>query len=682
VGRKNVKDHRSSLQRSLGKQGVDLSLGNVRRKYGDHVGKYLELRRAWDEGAVYELPDTDVEHKVLTVAEISGAALVAEFALRRAANGVQPSRPIAVDAIRIVRRLGACLDAFVAVASASSGVERKLRWAAVVLSFAQFDLSRSLIGYVSTHPAPDVGAGRDSPDAWLDAQRTCDVRRELLARLVQAHRMLARPVVGFAALEPGGTALLQAQRVLAHVQVASLEANEEGLSESVRSTDWPNGAELEAIVASLEADVHNQSPEALIARSWIAFVESGEDNRRAALLKAAEIGGLKGRNLVSLLRTLLQVVATSDEATTIIDRILDEVEKAPPNERFLIQSEALPHVLASLAALSLEHPKQGCAISRRIVRLPVDLTLDSNHIWFVPGGTPVAIIEPIEGEPTTVELPLLANPKLLEELIINHAEEYVHTHDLGQLRRQLSAAIEPLKHSVCALGSPVTVHAFGALKHIPVAALTGKGSILATQPICKILARSPTSMRPDHPLTQRLFIVDDELRQAARLLRSDESEVLHFNSSARDERCFEAFDALEAAKARQVVFFGHGHVDQFRLGYTGLVVEQADTGNGFIPSAQIARMDLHSVEVAVVMACGAGQGSVFLEPYLSVGHAFRLAGVTHVVAPQWPIDAEIALDFTHRFLKLIDGGVDYIDAWGHVLAEDPNRFISIAVLGS
>ena len=81
------------------------------------------------------------------------------------------------------------------------------------------------------------------------------------------------------------------------------------------------------------------------------------------------------------------------------------------------------------------------------------------------------------------------------------------------------------------------------------------------------------------------------------------------------------------------------------------------------------------------MACGAGQGNVFLEPSLSVGHAFRLAGVKHVIAPQWPILAEHALDFTNRYLKLINSGTEYVEAWSTLLGQDPNRFISIALFG-
>ena len=412
-------------------------------------------------------------------------------------------------------------------------------------------------------------------------------------------------------------------------------------------------------------------------------MEGADDSRHAALLEALATDGLKGRNLVSILRTVLQFVASSGETATFIDRILDEVDAGVAQRTPSHQGRSTSAVYSFRLLLSPAHdPQRGCVIARRILSLSTETTFDSNHVWLIPGRVPVALIESIKGEPTAVELPLLANPELLEELVVKHAEEYEHTHDLGRLRQQLSSAIEPLRDCIWSLGSPVTIHAFGVLKHIPVAALTGHGSILASKldlqdPRPRARAANATGLVGRTPVHHRRRAVASSPPPDVEAI-GDGALQLQRPRHAWHSTCSKHLRRSGGASSN---FFGHGHVDQFHVGHTGLVVEQAETGNGFIPSTDLADMDLRSIELAAVMSCGAGQGSVFLEPYLSTAHAFRLAGVTHVIAPQWPIHAQVALDFTNRLLKLIDDGVHYVDAWGIILAQDPNRYISIALFG-
>lgn len=388
-------------------------------------------------------------------------------------------------------------------------------------------------------------------------------------------------------------------------------------------------------------------------------------------------------SLVSLAQSRLQFTDSVDDLILLVNRMLNEIDKAQANERTGILGSVLTHVLTAMAKVAIAGAKCGAVLARRVAGLPSRNDIATHHVWLIEGELPVAIVESSDGAARTIELPALADWELLQEIILNHAEEHEDYYDPKELRQRMSKAVGPLRNVVAEFESPFTVHAFGRLKHLPLAALTGKGSILAKHPTCKILSHGGKGQAGRADRSGRFAIVDCELAQSETLKGLAQSDVRTYNSGLCDRSvgAGAAFDALVRTAAREVLFFGHGYVDQFHLGHVGLITDKSCDPPAFMPSTAIRQMDLSGVELALIMACGAGQGNVFLEPSLSVGHAFRLAGVKHVIAPQWPILAEHALDFTNRYLKLINSGTEYVEAWSTLLGQDPNRFISIALFG-
>ena len=682
MGRKQMRDRLETLGQALAAHGVLFPTPPASKgKLLSGLAEYLKIRDAWETGGTESLPSIDVEGTVLTLEQLAVVATQADFAVRRATDGLEASRPVAVDALRISELLAACLSDLRPNAPHDwETTPRKLRLYADLLCGAQFELSRTLVDYLITHFAPNVEAGRDEPDAWLTLDETNEVRLGLLRRVVDTQRAMAH----LGSTAPDLLADTYANRIIAIAQVGSLRDPNQSLADRVRELGWlleHEAVEARALIGqqlSLKCDDNGRF---LIASAILESVEQGLGSPEVAFREASNLPGLRGRNLVGVLRTVLGFVSCPAEAVSLITRILDEAAEIGGSEGAGLRTESLPQMLQACATYAASDPDSIRAVLRRIAFISADSEPRGEHLWLVPGSPAVAVLER-PGSTEVIPLPGLSDITLFERLINEHAEEFEAIHSVDGLRRAMTQAIEPLRSPLCACHGPVTVHAFGHLKHIPLASLAGRGSILACAPGVRIFAPGSEPIGPK--AARRLWVVDDSLSQVTRLPITGNCHVAAFNSASAelDRRAIDAFATLQAAEMNEFFYFGHGHVDQFRVELAGLVLHQSTHGPKIVPSIQVARFDLRHVELAVVLACGAGQGNVFVEPSLSIGHAFRVAGVQYVIAPQWPVKAQDALAFVERFLHHLGQGQDYVGAWSKVLAEDPNRYMSIAMLGS
>lgn len=674
----------SEMESELELGGLELCLSRFLSDYTTGMSKFSRLHKNWDNGHSQILPATERFPKVnMTVAELCEAAHVTDFTVRRVADGVQPSRPIVYDGLLLVDRVASCFELVDCAITDCTGLIRSLRLVVDCISVALFELASALLDYLFVHVAPDVNQGRDAPDNWLDIEETMAIRHQLLARAVHAHRWQLR----LDRLDRGSVdhnlAKMNAQRILLHVQVA-FNGDEASFDERLAESDWPVGDEFRRITAGLESQAYQSSgaqSQAILASGFVAFAEGGSGSIESILSDAADVEGLQGRQLVALLRGVMPSLESTDMLVAAVSRILDEVDKSPSNEKAAILAGAHLEVLIALARIAIQAPADAAMVAQRLAHFPDGSSIPANHVWLVPGVIPVAIVK-IGRTVTAIQLPLLADLELLQKIIDHHAEEYdkYFVVEIPGLRKKMSEAIQPLRDVVSTLEAPFTVHAFGILKHVPLAALKGKGSILAVKPTCKVLAPVGPGRNRGVTVSQRLFVVDTDLAQAEKLPRGDQFRTLQFDSRPSGGGAVAAFEEVRRTSVRELVYFGHGFVVQ-QQSLTGLVLSQGEGGFGLVPSSAIREFDLSGVELALIMACGAGQGSVYLEPSLSVGHAFRYAGARNVIAPQWPIDGKVGFDFCEKFFVRIEEGEDYVQAWSNVVAEDPNRFISIALFG-
>jgi hypothetical protein len=650
-------------------------------EYGSAFDDYRSLRASWERGEVDSLPNTDVESRELSIAEALRAALIAEFVLRRTIDGVAASRPVAVDALQLSTRISNALLALLGD-QIDGNLPRKLQSPVYALAIASFDLSRCLVGYLVAHPAPDVTAGRMEPDAWLGIEETAAVRRQELDSVVRAHGIMVR----FRRETPDGwrdAANAFAQRIAAVVQTASIEVVEPDVPARVREIGWLNPDELAAAKSLLDRAIaesdRDRQGSCLIGRALLSWVEDGKRPGQSLLAASTH---LDGRNRISILCTLVGFVDDPAELQTIILEILHSADTGVAAEWLSKRAEALPQVLSALTKIAARSPERVPALARRVAGWPVDLRLDRDLLWLIPGFPSVGVLETADGHVTSTDLPDLYVTGLIDRLSNDHAEEFEADVDLGTLRQDLTRAMRPLRDQLASATNTVSYYAFGQLKHVPLGALTGRGAILAVRPGVRMFAPVPPQPTPPgNAVNERLYCLDRALPQVSRLYRSDRTRILDFDSRAKDTSSAEAaVTAATSSHAREILFFCHGHVDQFSVYNAGLIAATSDHGIPLVSSGSLAKCDLRTTDLAVVLACGAGQGNVFVEPSLSVGYAVRLAGAKVVIAPQWPILAVAALEFTNRFFALVDTGVEYSNAFAHVLAEDPNRFISLAYL--
>lgn len=683
MGRKRAKQIADEIREELRSVGIDLGRGTeLKLALLSEMKHHFDRRELWESSGSRQLPPTEAGDRSITIAEFARLAHNSAFALRRASDGLVASRSIAVDAIELSRRGAAALRATVG-AHGLRDVPKRLHLHALAIALGLFELARSLVGYLATHHAPDAAAGRDAPDAWLDETGTVDERATAVANVALAHRVMERlRQRSDEEFDLRDRALMFAQRIAAAFQAASCEVQVGEIADHVRSHRWLEPSEVEAAKACIEAANRlgrgATDGEFAIALSMIDLLDGRPTDLANELRSAAE--QLHGINRVGVLRTLIGLQDSPEAQADIADALIEATLPGADADAWSLRVQALPQLLDATAATALVDASRGAVLARRVAVLPDDHVFVHHHVWLIPGRTPVALIEWQPSELETVSLPALNDLGVMEALIVRHAEEFELAFDLGRLRQQLSTMIDPLRTALSVASGPVTFYAFGWMKHIPLASLTGRGSVLAVDPGVYLFAAGP-SARTASQGGKRLYLIDEDLSDAYPLRIADGAEVARFDSR---EDGTEAVQVLQSAFAMpgisELVFFGHGHVDQFYVVQAGLVVGATDDGPIHVPSVVLSNLDLRSVEMALVMACGAGQGNVFVEPSLSVGHAFRRAGARCVIAPQWPILATDALAFTRRFLDLIEQGLAYDEAWARVLAEDPGRFMSIAFL--
>lgn len=648
----------------------------------DAVERYFRVRDDWESGEG-TLPNTDYSDTELSVAAALSAALTTDFVLRRTPDGVAASRPVAVDALRLSNRLASALSA-VLEGNPHHDVPRKLHGPLQLLAYASFDLGRALIGYLMTHLAPDVSAGRHEPDAWLSMDETNLVRRRVLASVVTAHRVSLR----FRPTGPDGwthVAREYAQRINAIVQVASIEVGHDAVPDHVHDLGWLNAEEVEEAQALFKKAVGDSEMDeeslgqCLTGRAFLQWIVHGHDQLIEAMTAAADL--LRGRNRIGILRTLLGFSEDPEELEQIVVRILAEAGRTLSEDGLRMRAEALPQVLQAVGRIAAKAPERVPALARRVAGWRQDLTFTKGHLWLIPGTPCCFVLEPANGEVVFGELPGLDDRDLIGRMSNDHAEEFENHIDLGTLRRDLTRAIGPLRDLLADQPDGVTSYAFGHLKHLPLGGLTGRGAILAVRPGLHLLSPSPPRRSKDVECKGRIYCVDRSIAQSTSLYTASGTKRVEFNSlEPPGQEAMQSIRALMTARAKELLVFCHGHVDQFHFRQSGLVTGTSDNGVPIVPASSIASQDLCGTELAVVLACGAGQGNVFVEPSLSIGQAFRRAGAKIVIAPQWPILAADACSFSNRFFELVDSGSSYHEAWSEVLRSDPNRFLSIALM--
>jgi CHAT domain-containing protein len=652
------------------------------------MAELLEARNAWDAGRLAALPSVDIANQWLTLERLSVAANVADFVLRRTADGVRPSRPATVDTIRISDRLAGCLDVVRGAAGDWARVPAKLRRPAHALAWAQFELCRTLLGHLVLHPAPNMAVDRDSTDGWLDQEGRFEMRELMLQRVTTAYRAAANmpPLLRGATAEEN-LATMTGNFIIAHLQVASVLPGVTDAAAHVRQSDWMTTAEIAVARSTLESAVLNEThpsySQYLLAHANLDLIEGKTDSTLSALRQAAQSVHVTGRDRIGLLQTLLARSQQNEDRVALITEVLDECDRAPAAVDVAAQrAGSMMQLLSEIGRVAIDSPGDAPPLLRRVAAIPTQFDFQRTHLWMVPGATCVAVLVDSDGSTEVTQLPGLSDDRLLARISDDHAEEFESVNSVDGLRKDLTSALEPLRSRLASRSDAVTMHAFAFLKHVPLAALTGRGSLLAQKPGVMILAPAPDPAECRESGT--FWLVDEDFSQTPSLpvRQTDEVARYHSTNDPDDQRWRHAFSALSRTDRRRVVVFSHGHVDQFRVEHTGIVVQRADAGPLIVPALQIAQFDLRHVELAVILACGAGQGNVFVEPSLSLGHAFRFAGVHEVIAPTWPVEAAIAAAFLDRFLLHANAGVHSPDAWARVLAEDPNRFVSFDLFGA
>jgi len=616
VGRRRARQIEDDARDRLQRAGISLDrLSALSDGLTSEMLSHFGLRRDWEAGSLEGLPDTDVGDQILSIAELVGVAHTSAFLLRRTSDGLSSSRPLAIDALRIYRRCESALTAMAGLHGLND-VPKRLRDPVSAVALGLFELARSLVQYLVTQPAPDLAAGRDSVDGWLDVNQTSEERNAALAAVTLSHRVLERLRNRDADLGSRDSAAMFAQRIAAAFQSASCEVSQTDIGMYLRERHWLDPAEISTARSYFEEARHSanspQDAELALAAAMINIAEDGTadllDEFRAA---AAAYGGL---NRVGMLRTLVNFVEDPNELEVLAYDLLTATASGASCDAATLRVQALPQLLNALAAISLHDAAKAALLARRIAGLADSEVFTHDHLWIIPARTPVALIEWRASEPEVIALPDLNDPAVVGTLINEHAEDFERAFDVSRLRQRLTALIQPLRSVLADASAAMSFHGFGWTKHIPIAALTGRGSILAISPGMYVFAPGPPPETSLH--SGRVLVVDRELYEDYPVQTTQGAQVVFFDS--RDD----GTDALATMRATlasgdlsELVFFGHGHVDQFNLLQTGLVIGiQAPASNAgddsvlLIPSVAIAGLDLRAVRLALVMACGAGRG--------------------------------------------------------------------------
>lgn len=647
------------------------------------------VRRAWDAGDREAWPVTAIPVGPISMSQCWALANAVSFAIRRASDGYRASRPVAIDCLRLFRRLVFACNAAAKARALDPNPDPELTQAVVELTHLTLRVAQPLLLHLCTHLAPDVG--RPDEDAWLSAEATSELRRTILVAMTEAHHalddVLASPTSAeFAAVRLKERAQMAAGRVMAVTNGASADTGSS--VPPVGFAGAPDGTELEQMRNLLRSYVDDADPSdppafggAYIALAIVDYVWAGDLASFAdAMRQLLKLESLPVQDRVSCILNCLELTASSDASIDILHGLLQLIAEQPVTVQKQLRARTTPDVCRFIARIALDDPASASRLAGYISGFDSDRrrwNAAHRHVWLLPGAPSVAIIDGEDGV-VALQLPgLLQSPALLE-LVDRHAEEHERAWPVKDVRKKLSRDLKPLAEVLVELRASATFYAFGHLRHIPLPALTSVGGVLAERPELRRLAhrRSPYRTRAEVAGRGRVLVLDRSLKEAKQLERIPGKVHLYDSSRSVVADVPAAFDQLRSG-AEQIVFFGHGYVDQFDVEKTGLVTRQTPDGAFFTPPVEFAHADLHSTELAVILACGAGQGNVFVEPCMSVADAFTLAGATFVISPVWPILANDAAAFLNLFLKEIDGGGDVAPAWSRVVAKDPNRFCSI-----
>ncbi len=689
MGRKQLRRIESEAERALQEIGLRFP-GSPTRDHarGTELSRQLEeVRAAWLGGDGSIWPDTSWPAAPLSIPELFAYCATVDFALRRATDGVRPSRPIAVDALRLSERLETMdrsLRAHLVRVTTS-----KWRKAAADIAMLRFHLCRSIILHLQTHECPDLNAA-DDPNSWLDPVSSDDVRLSMIDRLASAHDALEAWFLATGDQEKfrDQRAELFAYRVMAH---STLDSRTD--ADTRQRTGFTEELVVQArdLIRTFLASVRGQGEHdarvpCLLAEAILSVQWEGDWSGFACRLRElANDRVLQPYERINLLRSALPTGDQDPEGTMdTIDQILDVADAQPPTLRGQLLASITPFLVATLTGVCRSEPQRASSISGRLGGFGADRSRWSSrpHVWLLSGREAIALIDRSDSV-EVFGLPTLGERGTLEKLVNLHAEEHEQIHDLGRLRKQLTEQMRPLTARLSEFDVPVTIFGFGHLKYLPLGALTGSGAILATTPGVRGLARRQDWEVPSPECEiQRRLVIDDALVQS-RSIPTAQGAVIHFNSAAPFVSEEEAVRPMESLiePAREIVFFGHGFVDQFRSAHFGLVTRHDFVRGGayFVPATFLSSGDLRCTTFALIMACGSGQGGVFSNTEISVADAFCIAGCQLVIAPLWPIEATVAADFTRKFLAGIDNGARAEDMWSQLLSQEPNRFCSIAL---
>jgi hypothetical protein len=643
------------------------------------------IRASWAAGEADRWPETAVPEEPLCLAEVWALVNAVSFALRRATDGYMASRPIAVDALRLFNRI--VTGAATAREVYALQPEGELGLAVLDLAYLTFHLARPLLLYLAGHRAPDIE--QMEPDAWVTADETSAIRLRIFAAFIEAHELLETNLTSPSTTGPApkvlkGRAELAAHRVMALSNVATVELG------SVRPpADFPGMLDhdgLQSFVSLLSDYLKNPDPAdpsstavCVMALGIVQHLWNGEDTEFAEVMTALSGDSLPLNDRAMALVGAMALNVESQSTVKIMATLLELIDAQPPEVQVQLRAHTTQPCCSALARIAHDDPEMASRLAGLLSGFDSDRSRWNSahtHVWLIPGSPSIGLIDQSAGI-EVIRLPGLLESPALAELVDHHAEEYDMTWPVQEVRKSLTAYLRPLSRRLAELGERATYYSFGHLQHLPLPALTSKDAILAVRPcLYRLARRRPLTGPAENKRDDRVIVVDQDLSQF-KGVPTGPFQVWKFDSSAPDnDGVPEAFEQLRLG-AHQIVFFGHGYVDQFQVEKIGLVTRREADRPVFVPSSVFADADLGSTELAVILSCGAGQGNVFVEPCLSVADAFTLAGAEFVISPIWPIDAGHAAEFLTRFMNRIAEGEAIVSAWSAILAEDPNRFCSI-----
>lgn len=551
-----------------------------------------------------------------------------------------------------------------------------------------FHLNRGLLVFAARHFLPS-NSDAEAADAWHCRCSQQAAAEPLYERCVEANEKLLR-------LDPWRVdrehrADLLAMRMVverAWIAVGDCAACARHPN-AINSADRPSTAPLEEIWRELNQLLADSA--ALAKRP--AVIEGRISALLSNLTGVSRTKGLVRDLIASPLprsekaRTLVELACRSDnevsETLTLLNLAFGELSTVSSAEFFTFRAAVGTTMSLLLAELVTEENvgKVFEIASKLCGLIPADpWPASANHIFLFP-GSPCKILQR-DGPNMSLNEFTVDIDNTVAPMVIDHAEEKVdQSPDLKALRDELSRQFEPVLNQLAAAGNPPTVHAFGFLKHVPLGNLKFDGRTYASKytygtPV-------PNSRTRAHRATDsetgggRIALLDSSFTQLPTCNNLDRNRVRSFDSRNcnSDDAIQQIFGDLD--QFEELIFFGHGSVEQTDYKRRGLVVgDNIDRPRVLLPESFLSR-DLSHLKWAAIIACGAGQGSVLVEGVPSAAECLLEAGAQAVIAPRWPIENNRGRLFLDAWLKKVDSGLSPRDACVRVTAGDPKNYFSI-----